>query len=119
MRHIDIVFDGPPSHESGRFVEVENDAARASAWANGYSDLMAIGACGSRRLTARTISRPRNPASQQGKTMSTSSTAASSGIGLGSAIAVVLSNEHNHSILWMILHGICSWFYVIYAAIAH
>ena len=23
-RHIDIVFDGPPSHESGRFVEVED-----------------------------------------------------------------------------------------------
>lgn len=22
--HIDIVFDGPPSHESGRFVEVES-----------------------------------------------------------------------------------------------
>lgn len=22
--YIDIVFDGPPSHESGRFVEVEN-----------------------------------------------------------------------------------------------
>lgn len=24
-KHIDIVFDGPPSHESGRFIEVEND----------------------------------------------------------------------------------------------
>jgi hypothetical protein len=24
MSHIDIVFDGPPSHESGRFVEVED-----------------------------------------------------------------------------------------------
>jgi len=24
--YIDIVFDGPPSHESGRFVEVENAA---------------------------------------------------------------------------------------------
>lgn len=23
-RHIDIVFDGPPGHEAGRFVEVEN-----------------------------------------------------------------------------------------------
>ena len=23
--HIDIVFDGPPSHQSGRFVEVEDD----------------------------------------------------------------------------------------------
>ena len=24
-KYVDIVFDGPPSHESGRFVEVEND----------------------------------------------------------------------------------------------
>jgi hypothetical protein len=24
MSYIDIVFDGPPAHESGRFVEVEN-----------------------------------------------------------------------------------------------
>jgi len=24
-KHIDIVFDGPPSHESGRFIEVENE----------------------------------------------------------------------------------------------
>ena len=38
--------------------------------------------------------------------------------GLGAMIAVVLSNEHNHSILWMALHGICSWFYVIYRAIS-
>lgn len=26
---INIVFDGPPSHESGRFVEVENDAGQS------------------------------------------------------------------------------------------
>lgn len=25
-QYVDIVFDGPPSHESGRFIEVENDA---------------------------------------------------------------------------------------------
>lgn len=24
MSYIDIVFDGPPGHEAGRFVEVEN-----------------------------------------------------------------------------------------------
>ena len=24
MNYIDVVFDGPPGHESGRFVEVEN-----------------------------------------------------------------------------------------------
>lgn len=26
---INIIFDGPPSHESGRFVEVENDAGES------------------------------------------------------------------------------------------
>ena len=38
------------------------------------------------------------------------------GIGLGSAIAVVCSWHRNRSILWAILAGIFSWFYVIYFA---
>ena len=29
MRYIDIVFDGPPAHESGRFIEVEDDAGNS------------------------------------------------------------------------------------------
>lgn len=29
MSYIDIVFDGPPGHESGRFVEVENAEGRS------------------------------------------------------------------------------------------
>ncbi len=32
---IDVVFDGPPSHEPGRFVEVENEAGasvKAGEW---------------------------------------------------------------------------------------
>ena len=49
--------------------------------------------------------------------MSTNSTVVSSGIGAGSAMAMILSHEANHSILWMFLHGACSWFYVIYAAL--
>lgn len=36
------------------------------------------------------------------------------GISLGSAIAVVLSWNVNHSIFWMAAHGACSWFYVTY-----
>lgn len=36
------------------------------------------------------------------------------GIGLGSAIAVAISWSQNKSILWAIIHGILSWFYVIY-----
>ena len=41
------------------------------------------------------------------------------GIGLGSAIAVVCSWQSNRSILWAILAGILSWLYVIYFALAH
>lgn len=43
-------------------------------------------------------------------------TYAQTGIGLGSAIAVVCSWQRNRSILWAILAGILSWFYVIYFA---
>jgi hypothetical protein len=38
------------------------------------------------------------------------------GVGLGSVIAVVCSWQRNRSILWAILAGIFSWFYVIYFA---
>ena len=44
-------------------------------------------------------------------------TVTQTGIGLGSAIAVVCSWDRNHSILWAILAGILSWFYVIYFAV--
>ena len=43
--------------------------------------------------------------------------AAQSGIGLGSAIAVVCSWDRNRSILWALLAGFFSWFYVIYFAL--
>lgn len=38
------------------------------------------------------------------------------GIGIGSAIAIVCSWHRNRSILWTILAGVLSWFYVIYFA---
>ena len=38
------------------------------------------------------------------------------GVELGAVIAVVCSWQRNRSILWAILHGIFSWFYVIYFA---
>jgi hypothetical protein len=47
----------------------------------------------------------------------TTHTVTQSGIGLGSAIAVVCSWQRNRSILWAILAGIFSWFYVIYFAL--
>ena len=46
--------------------------------------------------------------------MSTREHAASTGISFGSALAIMISWSQWHSILWAILHGICSWFYVIY-----
>ena len=36
------------------------------------------------------------------------------GIGLGTVIAVVISWNRNESVLFAIIHGIFSWFYVIY-----
>ena len=44
-------------------------------------------------------------------------TVTQSGIGLGSAVAVVCSWDRNRSILWAILAGLLSWFYVIYFAL--
>ena len=41
----------------------------------------------------------------------------STGLSLGSAIAIVCSWDRNRSILWAILAGIFSWLYVIYFAI--
>ena len=43
--------------------------------------------------------------------------AAKAGIGLGSALAVTISWSVNKSILWAILHGVFSWFYVVYFAL--
>jgi hypothetical protein len=40
-----------------------------------------------------------------------------SGYGLGSILAVVCSWDRNRSILWAILAGIFTWFYVIYFAL--
>lgn len=45
---------------------------------------------------------------------STSTTIVEKGVTFGSALAIVISFTTHHSILWAILHGICSWIYVIY-----
>ena len=39
------------------------------------------------------------------------------GISFGTALAIAISYTNNHSILWAIIHGIFSWFYVIYFAL--
>ena len=39
------------------------------------------------------------------------------GITFGTALAIAISWSTHHSILWAILHGFFSWFYVIYYAL--
>jgi hypothetical protein len=39
------------------------------------------------------------------------------GISFGSALAITISWSVNKSILWAILHGLLSWFYVLYFAL--
>lgn len=36
------------------------------------------------------------------------------GISFGSALAIAISWSANHSIFWAIIHGLCSWLYVVY-----
>ncbi len=40
-----------------------------------------------------------------------------SGISFGTALAIAMSWTANKSILWAIVHGFLSWFYVIYYAL--
>lgn len=47
----------------------------------------------------------------------TTQTVTETGIGFGSVIAAICSWHRNRSILWAILAGILSWFYVVYFAI--
>lgn len=42
---------------------------------------------------------------------------AGTGIGIGSALAIVCSWDRNRSILWAILAGFLSWLYVIFFAL--
>ncbi|MBY0471200.1 hypothetical protein K2X30_08545 [bacterium] len=39
------------------------------------------------------------------------------GISFGTALAICLSYFKNQSILWAIIHGLLSWFYVVYRAL--
>ncbi|MET0688634.1 MAG: hypothetical protein ABWY38_05480 [Methyloceanibacter sp.] len=39
------------------------------------------------------------------------------GVSFGTALAIAISYVNNQSILWAIIHGFFSWFYVIYFAL--
>jgi len=53
------------------------------------------------------------------KCIARSGDAAKAGVGFGTALAIAISWSANGSILWAIIHGILSWFYVIYYAIRY
>jgi hypothetical protein len=40
-----------------------------------------------------------------------------SGITFGTALAITVSWSVNHSLLWAVIHGFLSWFYVLYFAL--
>jgi hypothetical protein len=50
-------------------------------------------------------------------TVSARDNSASVGISMGSALAMILSYDRNHSIFYAIVHGLCTWFYVLYRVI--
>ena len=52
-----------------------------------------------------------------GEIMTSTQTVYQTGIGFGSVMAIVCSWQRNRSVLWAILAGIFSWFYVIYFAL--
>ena len=43
--------------------------------------------------------------------------AVSTGISMGTALAMILSYSVNESIIWAIIHGVLSWLYVLYFAL--
>jgi hypothetical protein len=43
--------------------------------------------------------------------------AATSGYGLGSLLAAILSWDQSHAVGWVLVHSLLSWFYVIYRLI--
>ena len=46
-----------------------------------------------------------------------SGSTAKAGIGFGSALAISISWSLHKSLIWAIIHGLLSWFYVIYYAL--
>ena len=51
--------------------------------------------------------------------MADTTQAAKAGIGFGSALAITISWSLNKSVLWACIHGVLSWFYVIYYLVAN
>ncbi len=52
-----------------------------------------------------------------GSENSSAKRAAKAGISFGSALAIAISWSTHKSIIWAILHGLCTWVYVVYYAL--
>jgi hypothetical protein len=61
---------------------------------------------------------PERPREQR-RSFTRSIGAAKAGASFGSALAIAISWSEHHSILWAIIQGFFSWFYVIYYALTH
>jgi len=48
--------------------------------------------------------------------MEHTATAAKAGVGFGTALAITISWSLHKSLFWAIVHGLFSWFYVVYYA---
>lgn len=70
-------------------------------------------------VTRRSPGGPDLEAELTERKMSGSKDAAKAGIGFGTALAIAISWTANKSIIWAIVHGVFSWFYVIYYAIKY
>lgn len=51
--------------------------------------------------------------------MSNGGAVVKAGISFGSALAMVISWTANKSLLWVIVHGLLSWIYVVYYALVY
>jgi hypothetical protein len=51
--------------------------------------------------------------------MSSTREVTKAGIGFGTALAIAISWSANKSLLWAVVHGLLSWFYVVYYALRY
>ncbi|KAF1691321.1 hypothetical protein CSC64_09470 [Pseudoxanthomonas koreensis] len=49
--------------------------------------------------------------------MSAGSSVVKVGVGFGTALAITISWTANKSLLWVLIHGILGWIYVVYYAL--
>jgi hypothetical protein len=84
-------------------------------------DLRAAEAIGITWLSRRILDSVCDPCNgnRRQDVMSQSREVAKAGIGFGTALAIAITWSANKSLLWAVIHGLLSWFYVIYYAVIY